>query len=97
MLEKFMLAKFYVLLRAFSLTGPPVILFASIRVLIDFRPPECECNMAMCSITTKFLFKLFYNGNIFHAFRKVIPSLNYSEIEAIKAFGIKFWKNQSET
>ena len=77
------------------MTGPPVILFALIRVLIDSRPPKCECNMGMRPIT-KFLFKL-YNGSIFPAFRKVIPSLSYSEIEAIKALRIKFRKNHSAT
>ena len=74
------------------MTGPPFILFASIRVFIDSLPPKCECNMGM---RTKFLFKLIYNGNIFPAFRKVIPSLSYSEIEATKALGSKFWKNHS--
>ena len=38
---------------------------------------------------------MIYNGNIFHAFRKVIPSLSHSKIEAIKALGINFWKNHS--
>ena len=70
------------------MTGPPFILFASIRVLIDSGPPKCECNMGMRPIT-KFLFKLIYNGNIFPAFRKVIPSLSYSETEVIKALGIR--------
>ena len=48
--------------------------------------------MRMCPIA-KFLFKLIYNGNIFPATRKVIPSLSYCEIEAIKVLGIKFRKN----
>ena len=33
----------------------------------------------------------------FHAFRKLIPSLNHSKIEAIKTLGINFWKNHSAT
>ena len=81
---------------AFALTGVPVILFASIRVLIDSGATKCECDMEMRPIT-KFLFKLIYNGNILSAFRKVIQSLSYSEIEIIKDFGIKFRKNHSAT
>ena len=76
------------------MTGPPVILFASIRVLIDSRPPKREGNIAMRPVT-KSLFKLIYNGNIFPAFKKVIPSLSYSEIEAIKALGIKFRRDNT--
>ena len=56
----------------FALTGPPVILFASTRVLIDSCPPKCEWNMGVRPIT-KFLFKLIYNGNIFPSFSEVIP------------------------
>ena len=78
------------------MTGPPVILFTSIRVLIDSRPPKCECNMGMRPIVN-FLFKLIYNGNIFPAFRKVILSLSYREIEANKALGIKFSKSDTAT
>ena len=44
---------------------------------------------------TKYDFKLICNGNIFHAFRKVIVSLSHSKIEAIKALGINFLKNHS--
>ena len=81
---------------AFALTGVPAILFASIRVLIDSGATKCECDMGMRPIT-KFLFKLIYNENILSAFRKVIQSLSYSEIEIIKDFGIKFRKNHSAT
>ena len=105
MLQKLMLAKFFVVRQfldylikddfmfdfAFALTGVPAILFASIRVLIDSGATKCECDMGMRPIT-KFLFKLIYNGNILSAFRKVIQSLSYSEIEIIKDFGIKFRK-----
>ena len=73
-----------------------VILFTSIRILIDSLPPKCKCNMGMRPIK-KFLFKLIYNGNIFPAFRKLIPSICYSEIKAINALGIKFRKNHSAT
>ena len=45
----------------------------------------------------QFLFKLIYDGNIFPAFGKMIPSLSYSEIEAIKTLGIKFRKTHSAT
>ena len=62
----------------------------------DSRHPKCECNKAMRPMT-KFVFKLIYNGNIFPAFRKVIPSLSYSEIKAIKTLGIKFRKHYSAT
>ena len=41
---------------------------------------------------TKFVFKPIYNGNIFYAFRKVIPSVSYSKIKAIKVLGINFWQ-----
>ena len=40
---------------------------------------------------------MIYNGNIFHAFRKVIPSLSHSKIETIKPLGISFWKNHRAT
>ena len=50
--------------------------------------------MEICPIT-KFLFKLIYNGNIFPAFTKLILSLRYSEIGAIKTLGFKFRKNHS--
>ena len=79
-----------------ALTGSHVILFPSKRVLIDSRSPNSECNMGMRPIT-KFLFKLIYNGNIFPAFRKVILSLRYSETEALKALGLKFWKIHNTT
>ena len=79
-----------------TLTGSHVILFSSKRLLIDSRPPNSECNMGTRPIT-KFLFKLIYNSNIFPAFRKVILSLRYSEIEALKALGLKFWKIHNAT
>ena len=39
---------------------------------------------------TKNSFKLIYNENVFHDFRKVVPSLNHSKIEAIKGLTNKF-------
>ena len=72
-----------------------VILFASVRIFIDSRSPKCECNNGKRPVT-KFVLKLVYNENV-HAFRKVIPSLWNSKIEAIKVLEINFRKNQSAT
>ena len=55
------------------------------------RRPKFEYNNGIGPIT-KFVFKLIYNGNIFHTFRKEIPSLNYSKIETIKTLRINFCK-----
>ena len=68
----------------FSVRIDRTTLFASIRILINSLPPKCTCNMGM-RIITKFLFKVIYSGNVFLSFRKVLPSLGYSEIETIKA------------
>ena len=40
---------------------------------------------------------MIFNCNIFHALRKVIPSLSYFRIEAIMALGINFRKHHSAT
>ena len=58
--------------------------------------PKCECNNGMSPIT-KFVFQMIFNCNIFHALRKVIPSLSYFRIEAIMALGINFRKHHSAT
>ena len=47
--------KLYV--RVFALTGYPVILFASARVLIDSRLRKCECNNRLRPFA-KFVYKL---------------------------------------
>ena len=78
------------------MAGPPVILLASVRVLIHPRPRKCKCNNGMRPIT-KFVFQMIFNCNIFHAFRKVIPSLSDFKLEAIKALGINFRKHHSAT
>ena len=80
----------------FSVRIDRTTLFASIRILINSLPPKCTCNMGM-RIIKKFLFKVIYSGNVFLSFRKVLPSLSYSEIEIIKALGVKFLKNHGET
>ena len=38
---------------------------------------------------------MIYNCNIFYNFRKVVPSLSHSKIEAINALGINFCKHRS--
>ena len=67
-----------------------------LRKIIHPRPPKCKCNNGMHPIA-KFVFQMIFNCNIFHTFRKVIPSLCDFKLEAIKAVGINFRKHHSAT
>ena len=70
----------------------PVILFASIRVLIDSSPTKCECNIGKCPFT-KVLLKLIYNSNIFPAFRKVILSTSFTpKLKPLRPWELNFSK-----
>ena len=55
---------------------PSVILSVLVQVLIDSCCSKCKCNNGTFPITN-FVFKAIYNGSIFNAFRKVIPSFNF--------------------
>ena len=70
---------------------------ACISTGFDTPPlPKCEWNNGMRP-STKFVFHMIFNCNIFYAFRKVIPSLSNFKLEAIKALGINFRKHHSAT
>ena len=67
-----------------------------LRKIIHPRHPKCKCNNGMRPIA-KFVFQMIFNCNIFHTFRKVIPSLSDFKLEAIEAVGINFRKHHSAT
>ena len=73
----------------FAMAGPPVILFASVRV---FHPPKCECNNGI--VILQRLFLKWLRMAIFVMFSERW-SLSHSKIEVIKALGINFRKHHS--
>ena len=57
---------------------------------LHWQDPLLSCSHVTWECVLLWIFlKRICNGNIFPAFRKVIPSLSYSETEVIKALGIR--------
>ena len=68
----------------FALTRICVILFTSVRVLIDSHPPKCEWNNGM-RLITKFAFNLISNGNTSERWFHLLATLKFSSAKKVQA------------